>query len=198
LLKDLDTQASSLEHVRRSVHRTVEILSSHSKNVVKKRLIDQLEANRQTIRKYDESIAELKRYEVHQAFRKDGKQVLMDFYYDEAQMNKWRDSCKRSEESLKAKVEKFDKDVTSAKAKYGNVPVPASSNGSDEIKCKELLKKLENIMSEKEPLIISIISTVYEDLKDIHRYLGVFCAVDPKSDEIKQAQQYFTNLEGLK
>lgn len=62
------------------------------------------------------------------------------------------------------------------------------SNGSDEIKCKELLKRLENVMSEKEPLIISIISTVYEDLKDIHRKLGVFCAVDPKSDEIKVAQ----------
>jgi hypothetical protein len=28
--------------------------------------------------------------------KKDGKTTLMDFYYDETQMNKWRDSCIRS------------------------------------------------------------------------------------------------------
>jgi len=41
----------------------------------------------------------------------------MDFYYDEAQMNKWRDSCKRTEESLKNKVDKFDKDIVTFKHK---------------------------------------------------------------------------------
>jgi hypothetical protein len=187
LLKDLDSQATAQDLVRRSVPRTLEALHIHIKNVLKKRFVDQLEANRQTIRNYEESIAELKRYEVHSAFRKDGKQYLMDFYYDEAQMNKWRDSCKRSEESLRGKFDKFEKDVTNAKMRYGNSAIISNSNGSDEMKCKEILKRLEHVMSEKEPLIISIISTVYEDLKDIHRYLGVFCAVDPKSDEIKQA-----------
>ena len=70
---------------------------------------------------------------------------------------------------LKGKFDKFDKDVNNAKARYGNQYVSSGSNGSDEIKSKELLKRLEHIMSEKEPLIISIISTVYEDLKDFHR-----------------------------
>ena len=41
-------------------------------------------------------------------------------------------------------------------------------NVSEETRCKELQTKLEAIISEKEPLIISIISTVFEDLKEIH------------------------------
>ena len=59
----------------------------------------------------------LKKIEVHQILKKDGKQTLMDFYYDETQMNKWRDSCKRTEESLKGKVDKFDKDIAAFKTK---------------------------------------------------------------------------------
>jgi hypothetical protein len=54
---------------------------------------------------------------VHSVLRKDGKQTLMDFYYDEAAMNRWRDSCKRTEESLKNRIDKFDKEITAAKMK---------------------------------------------------------------------------------
>jgi hypothetical protein len=57
--------------------------------------------------------------------KKEGKNVLMDFYYDEAQMNKWRDSCIRGQEGMRIKVEKFDKEVTSLKQKYSN-PSPIS------------------------------------------------------------------------
>jgi len=69
---------------------------------------------------------------------------------------------------------------------------------SEEQKCKEFLKRLEAIISEKEPLIISIISTVYEDLKEIHKKLGVFCSSDPQHEDIRHAQAYFMNLENLK
>ncbi len=44
----------------------------------------------------------------------------MDFYYDEAQMNKWRDSCLRSQDNLRYKVEKFDKEISTIKQKYSS------------------------------------------------------------------------------
>jgi len=84
---------------------------------MRKKLADQVETNRQTLKQYEESIYALKRIEVHQILKKEGKATLMDFYYDEAQMNKWRDSCKRTEESLKIKVDKFDKDIVAFKHK---------------------------------------------------------------------------------
>ncbi len=118
----------------------------------------------------------------------------MDFYYDEAAMNRWRDSCKRTEDSLKNKIDKFDKEISAAKLKQQNSQL-SPSQSTDEQKSKELFKRLESIISEKEPLIISIISTVYENLKNIHKHLNVFCAVDPNKEEIKNAQQFFTNLE---
>lgn len=59
----------------------------------------------------------MKKFEVHAVLKKDGKQTLMDFYYDEAAMNRWRDSCKRTEDALKTRVDKFDKEITNARAK---------------------------------------------------------------------------------
>lgn len=54
----------------------------------------------------------MKKYELHNVLRKEGKNHLIDIYYDEQQMNKWKDSCVRSNESLKAKFEKVDKDFS--------------------------------------------------------------------------------------
>jgi len=42
--------------------------------------------------------------------RKEGKNHLIDIYYDEQQMNKWRDSCIRANDNAKAKFDKVDKD----------------------------------------------------------------------------------------
>lgn len=120
----------------------------------------------------------------------------MDFYYDEAQMNKWRDSCKKGNENIKKKVDSFEKESAAIRSRYPSSPV--SYLTFDEKKCKDLQKRLEAIVHEKEPLIISIISTVYEDLKEIHKQLGVFCAVDPKPDEVRYAQQFFMNADKLK
>jgi archaellum component FlaC len=109
----------------------------------------------------------------------------MDFYYDESQMNKWRDSCVRGQESLKNKVERFEKEIAGMRSKYGTTQ--ATGNMVEESKCRELQGRLEAIVSEKEPLIISIISTVYEDLKEIHKKLSVFCSPDPSGEEVRQA-----------
>lgn len=46
----------------------------------------------------------------------------------------------------------------------------------DDSKSKDLFSKIEASVTEKEPLIISLISTAYDDLKLIHRHLNAFCA----------------------
>jgi|LauGreDrversion4_2_1035121.scaffolds.fasta_scaffold30249_2 hypothetical protein len=52
----------------------------------------------------------------------------MDFYYDEAAMNRWRDSCKRTEDSLKNRVDKFDKEISASKAKLQSSQITSSSS----------------------------------------------------------------------
>ena len=54
------------------------------------------------------------------------------------------------------------------------------------------------MVADTEPLIISMISTAYEDLKAIHRELNKFCNPDPQGSEIREAQTFFSNLEGLR
>jgi hypothetical protein len=54
-----------VDFVKRAVSRTVERVFNMFKNSTKKRWGEQMESNRQTIRAYEEGLAELKRYEVH-------------------------------------------------------------------------------------------------------------------------------------
>ncbi len=66
--------------------------------------------------------------------RRDGKAVLMDFYYDEAQMNKWRDSCVRGQESLRQKVERFENAISLVRQKYGNAQIQVRISDETNIK----------------------------------------------------------------
>lgn len=68
--------------------------------------------NLDILKVYKDSLDDLKKYELHPVLVKDGKKYLSDIYYDETAMNKWRDTCARSNESLKAKFEKVDKDFS--------------------------------------------------------------------------------------
>ena len=76
-------------------------------------------------------------------------------------MNKWRDSCIRSQEHQKSKFEKLEKECLAARTFLSE---KRSSNNADLNLNKNLANNIESIVSEKEPLIISLISTVYEDL----------------------------------
>ena len=53
-------------------------------------------------------------------------------------------------------------------------------------------------MQDTEPLIISIISTVLENLKEMHRHLNKLCGSDPSREDIKAASLYLTNIEQFK
>ena len=76
-----------------------------------------LENNKETLRCYEEGVSELKRYELHSALKKENKKYLIDIYYDVNQMNKWRDSCARSQDHMKSKFERLEKDYNNAKQK---------------------------------------------------------------------------------
>jgi hypothetical protein len=81
-----------------------------TKNTLRKKFAEQYDGNKEILKLYVDGIADLKKYELHPVLRKEGKTHLIDIYYDEAQMNKWKDSCIRSNESLKTKFDKADKD----------------------------------------------------------------------------------------
>lgn len=87
-------------------------------------------------------------------------------------MNKWRDSCIRSQDHQKSKFEKLEKECLAARTFLSEKrPTNADLNFN-----KNLINSIESIVAEKEPLIISLISTVYEDLKSIHTHLNAFCS----------------------
>lgn len=177
ILKEADSQAIASDLMKKSANRTFDNMLTQKSNL-RKRGGELFEANKEIMRSYSDGVQELKKYELHPALRKENKQCLIDIYYDEQQMNKWRDSCIRGNDSLKVKFEKLEKDFTQLRSKvfdrrqqdYGSI---------DEQRHKVLFKKVESVANEVEPLVISMISTIFEDLKELHRNLNVFSSSDP-------------------
>lgn len=58
-------------------------------------------------------------------------------------MNKWRDSCVRSNDSLRAKFERADKDFQVAKTKLIDKKIDSSNINED--KSKDLYKRMESM-----------------------------------------------------
>lgn len=60
------------------------------------------------------------------------------------------------------------------------------------------MKSIETMVQDTEPLIMSIISTVLEDLKEMHRHLNKLCSPDPSREEIRSVQAYLSNIDLFK
>ena len=71
---------------------------------------------------YRDALEDLKKYELHPVLVKENKKYLSDIYYDETAMNKWRDTCAKSNEGLKTKMDKIDKDFKAAKDRVFDNP----------------------------------------------------------------------------
>ena len=82
--------------------------SSDKRRDIGKRFREVEELTHQNLRLYDRSLLELKKEEIHRAFRRDNKRTLMDHYYPEEQMNMFRHRCETKLGGLKKDVEALD------------------------------------------------------------------------------------------
>ena len=80
----------------------------HQKHALKASFSKTYAVNVEILRNYKDALDDIKKYELHPVLRTDNKKYLADIYYDEASMNKWRDQCQKSNESLKSRIEKID------------------------------------------------------------------------------------------
>jgi len=66
---------------------------------VRKKFNEIFDENKKILKLYQEGLQELKKIDLHPLLKKEGKKHLIDIYYEEKQMNKWRDSCIKANES---------------------------------------------------------------------------------------------------
>ena len=62
--------------------RSFEFVYGHRKTIERK-FKELLDGNSTILKAYNEGIQNLKKYELHPAFKKEGKSYLSDIYYDE-------------------------------------------------------------------------------------------------------------------
>ena len=86
----------------------------------------------------------MKKIELHHAFKKENRNYLSDIYYDESQMNKWRDSCVRTQDCCRSKLEKLHREMHTFRNKIS----AATPTGllPDEKKLKLLKDQLEQLL----------------------------------------------------
>eukprot|EP00826_Nyctotherus_ovalis_P011578 TRINITY_DN13012_c0_g1_i2.p1 TRINITY_DN13012_c0_g1~~TRINITY_DN13012_c0_g1_i2.p1 ORF type:complete len:1037 (+),score=385.16 TRINITY_DN13012_c0_g1_i2:1722-4832(+) len=96
----------------------------------------------------------------------------MDVYYREAKMKSWYDACRKSEEMLFAKVAKFEQGLAKTQLQLANAKIsPSIKPVTDIEESKGLMSHLENFLNEKEPLILSILVTLSDDLGSLREVL---------------------------
>lgn len=119
----------------------------------------------------------------------------MDMYYPELQMNKWRDNCLRQQSERKKRIDKFDSDF--ANFKYAITELRKDQQvfvtSQDGSMFKTLENEIQMIQIDREPLLISLLSTISEDLGLVHDHLNTFIKADPDMDAVKKAQDFFSS-----
>ncbi len=137
-----------------------------------KKLKEAHEHNCKILHSFEESIERLKKTELHPSMKNEKQKVLMDVYYSESHMRNWSETCTRSEESLFEKIDKLEQSLNAFQQQSGpetaRPPETKPTATTTSAESKELISHLENFLNEKEPLIISMLSTLADDLRSFH------------------------------
>jgi hypothetical protein len=83
IVKEAEEQTNSFQLMKKSITRTFDFLYTNRKNI-DKRFRDLSDSNDQILTSYYEGLQNLKKYELHSVFKKEGKNNLIDIYYDES------------------------------------------------------------------------------------------------------------------
>ena len=67
---------------------------------------DSIDRNSVTVKKFDESLDNLKSIELHPSLQTESQKYLSDIYYKPESMHKWKNSCLNTSQSVKSKLEK--------------------------------------------------------------------------------------------
>lgn len=179
----------------------------------------------EVLKLYAEGINNLKKIPLHPKMHVDGKKHLIDIYYKEDQMNSFRDSLIRQLDRLKMKIDHHLRS-NAAYSQRGDAPATSRTNISDgddvgnqsarplsaqgdhgriifdEKKVQYLINKLQDdIIDAREPLILSLVHTMYEELKTLHKMLRLLAEAleDPSSgstnkQEVKAMSEYLISI----
>ena len=122
---------------------------------------------------YKDGIAALKRYELHPKLSKENKkQYLIDIYYSESSMNNFKTSLIAQLEKISTKMEQVEKEFKFNYPHLISSCAQARSVEKETKDCDDLKAKfITEVKEQKEALIFSIITAIYEDLKALQVYM---------------------------
>lgn len=127
---------------------------------------------------------------MHPCLKSDKHKTLMDVYYSEAHMRNWSEECIKGEEKLFEKADKLEQNLNTFNQQLitANFP-PLTKPITPLTESKELIAHLENFLNEKEPLIISMLSQLVDDLRNLHLTLKTESIDKISADKIKGYQE---------
>ena len=167
ILKECETQRKASDLLSKALKTTLENGNEFRKEFTRK-LKDTHEYNCKISQSFEENIEKLKQTELHPCLRSENHKTLMDVYFSEKHMRDWSNECKKNEEILFDRVDKLEQALDSF---YQQLIGTNFSPVTDLSESNELITHLENFLHEKEPLILSMLSTLADDLRELHLVL---------------------------
>lgn len=144
------------------------------KSELTKKFNVQEEKNNLTLKKFDDSIEKLKKIELHEALKTDKHKVLLDIYYNQESMCKWKNTCIEFQKNVKGKIEKQVAIIKTIKDKIKDERDQCTNSIQPALQAQK--QTFENCLKDIEPLILKIFEEHYKAYKSIRsaleNYLG--------------------------
>ena len=171
--------------LRDSVRKTFDELSNQRAQI-EQRLQQVRDGKDEILSLYQEGIAALKRYELHPNLCKDGKknQHLIDIYYAESSMDNFRRNCVAQLDKISLKMDDLKRDFHFKFPALINISTVAPQPTHLFEQLAQAESKLQrDVVEGIEPLLLSVLFAVGEDLKALHSQLDK-CKVTSKVDSL--------------
>jgi hypothetical protein len=137
------------------------------KTEVIKKFHAQEEKDSVIVKKFDDSIIQLKKIELHEALKNEKQKCLLDIYYNVEAMQKWKKSCLDHQLNLKGKIEKMGQNVKAIKEKIKEERDQCGSSTHPAFMAQK--QTFDNCKKEIEPLALKVFEEhykVYRNLRD--------------------------------
>ncbi|CAD8109085.1 unnamed protein product [Paramecium primaurelia] len=166
--QDLENQIQSFDIVLK-MSRTTYKNSKAKKEELTKKQKESLERNLLTVKKFDDSLEQLKKIELHAALQTNSQKYLSDIYYKPESMLKWKNSCLNTQQNLKQKIDKLSQAISKSKQKIKNEKTENMTQCLSSYKANQ--QQYQQFIQENKSLLQSVVQSTIDEYNTLRQYM---------------------------
>ncbi|KAM3136644.1 hypothetical protein pb186bvf_011280 [Paramecium bursaria] len=142
------------------------------KNDVFKKCKESIDRNSQTVKKFDESLENLKKIELHPSLQTESQKFLSDIYYKPESMHKWKNGCLNTSQAVKSKIEKTSQYLKKLKLRIKDERNTTITNCINSYKQHQ--NQFSQTIQESKQLIQTVVQSNMDEYNELRKQMVKF------------------------